>query len=615
MAIAVLAILPVLCSVAVGFYGPHTEVVDLSSANFKNRVIDSDEVWVVEFYAPWCGYSQAFASEYAKAASVLKGLVKVGAVDADKEESLGDQYGVMTYPTVKIFGANKHSPTNYSGPRTAEGVASAAFQEARKVVDQRLGKPTSGGSGSSGKGDVVELDDSNFEELVLKSDDLWLVEFFDPWCGRCKDLAPHWAKAATELKGKVKLGAVDATVHQGLAAQYDVKGYPTIKYFPAGKKDRHSAKEYNGGRTADDIVQWALEKAAESAPAPELLQGDVVELDDSNFEKLVLKSDNIWLVEFFAPWCGHCKNLAPHWAKAATELKGKVKLGAVDATVHQGLASQYDVKGYPTIKYFPAGKKYRHSAEEYNGGRTADDVVQWALDKVAECASAPELLQVTKESVLKEACQDSQLCVVSVLPHIYDCQSECRRGYLDILKRLGDKYKRKHWGWLWSEAMAQPKLEEALEIGGFGYPALAVLNSRKMKYSLLRGSFSYNGINEFLREVAVGRGSSVPVMGVKLPEVVETEPWDGKDAKMEEPEDIDLSDVELDPEDQVKKHVELQERLWAKPLYYFVGVHCFLLHITRAGKGGERTCGCAIFQNLCTYWSLCKLFSSFGNAL
>ncbi|XP_075545993.1 protein disulfide-isomerase A6 homolog isoform X2 [Dermacentor variabilis] len=494
MAIAVLAILPVLCSVAVGFYGPHTEVVDLSSANFKNRVIDSDEVWVVEFYAPWCGYSQAFASEYAKAASVLKGLVKVGAVDADKEESLGDQYGVMTYPTVKIFGANKHSPTNYSGPRTAEGVASAAFQEARKVVDQRLGKPTSGGSGSSGKGDVVELDDSNFEELVLKSDDLWLVEFFDPWCGRCKDLAPHWAKAATELKGKVKLGAVDATVHQGLAAQYDVKGYPTIKYFPAGKKDRHSAKEYNGGRTADDIVQWALEKAAESAPAP-------------------------------------------------------------------------------------------------------------------------ELLQVTKESVLKEACQDSQLCVVSVLPHIYDCQSECRRGYLDILKRLGDKYKRKHWGWLWSEAMAQPKLEEALEIGGFGYPALAVLNSRKMKYSLLRGSFSYNGINEFLREVAVGRGSSVPVMGVKLPEVVETEPWDGKDAKMEEPEDIDLSDVELDPEDQVKKHVELQERLWAKPLYYFVGVHCFLLHITRAGKGGERTCGCAIFQNLCTYWSLCKLFSSFGNAL
>ncbi|KAL1431305.1 hypothetical protein MTO96_014327 [Rhipicephalus appendiculatus] len=191
------------------------------------------------------------------------------------------------------------------------------------------------------------------------------------------------------------------------------------------------------------------------------------------------------------------------------------------------------------------------------GAAQPDDIVLWASDKAAESAPPPELLQVTKESVLKEACQDSQLCVVSVLPHIYDCQSECRQGYLDVLKRLGEKYKRNRWGWLWSEALAQPKLEEALEIGGFGYPALAVLNSRKMKYSLLRGSFSYDGINEFLREVAVGRGSSVPVKGAKLPEVVEVEPWDGKDAKMEEPEDIDLSDVELEPEDQVKKHVEL----------------------------------------------------------
>ena len=76
------------------------------------------------------------------------------------------------------------------------------------------------------------------------------------------------------------------------------------------------------------------------------LQADpdaVVELTDSNFEDMVIKSEDIWLVEFFAPWCGHCKNLAPHWAQAATELKGKVKLGAVDATVHTVMASRYGV--------------------------------------------------------------------------------------------------------------------------------------------------------------------------------------------------------------------------------------------------------------------------------
>lgn len=61
---------------------------------------------------------------------------------------------------------------------------------------------------------------------------------------------------------------------------------------------------------------------------------DVIELTDENFDKLVLNSEDLWLVEFYAPWCGHCKNLAPQWAAAATELKGKVKLGALDATVN-----------------------------------------------------------------------------------------------------------------------------------------------------------------------------------------------------------------------------------------------------------------------------------------
>ncbi len=64
---------------------------------------------------------------------------------------------------------------------------------------------------------MVELTDGNFEELVIKSDDMWLVEFFAPWCGHCKSLAPHWASAATALKGKVKLGALDATVHTVMA--------------------------------------------------------------------------------------------------------------------------------------------------------------------------------------------------------------------------------------------------------------------------------------------------------------------------------------------------------------------------------------------------------------
>jgi protein disulfide-isomerase A6 len=61
----------------------------------------------------------------------------------------------------------------------------------------------------------------------------------------------------------------------------------------------------------------------------------VIELTDSNFDSMVLNSEDMWLVEFYAPWCGHCKNLAPHWAQAASELKGKVRSSHIIDCVNQ----------------------------------------------------------------------------------------------------------------------------------------------------------------------------------------------------------------------------------------------------------------------------------------
>jgi protein disulfide-isomerase A6 len=57
-------------------------------------------------------------------------------------------------------------------------------------------------------------------------------------------------------------------------------------------------------------------------------------LTKDNWQQEVIKGDALWLVEFYAPWCGHCKSLAPEWTKAAKQLKGVVKVGAVDMTEH-----------------------------------------------------------------------------------------------------------------------------------------------------------------------------------------------------------------------------------------------------------------------------------------
>ena len=103
-------------------------------------------------------------------------------------------------------------------------MASQAILTVRELVSSRLGGGGSGGgsSGSADDKDVVKLTDKNFEEVVLASDDIWLVEFFAPWCGHCKNLAPHWAAAATQLKGKVRLGALDATAETVTASRFQV---------------------------------------------------------------------------------------------------------------------------------------------------------------------------------------------------------------------------------------------------------------------------------------------------------------------------------------------------------------------------------------------------------
>lgn len=395
--------------------------------------------------------------------------------------------------------------------------------------------------------DVIKLTASNFEEKVVKSDEVWIVEYYAPWCGHCQSMKDEYMKLATTLKGVVKVGAVNADEEKSLAGSHGVQGFPTIKIF----SDKRNPTPYQGARTADGMIDAALEAIRKKVKGGKSGGGKkgsnaVVELTDSNFEKLVYNSEDIWLVEFFAPWCGHCKNLAPHWEKAASELEGKVKLGAVDATVQQQIASEFNIRGYPTIKFFSPGSRSPSDAQEYNGGRTAEDIVSWASSKYTENVPAPEIKQITNEATFKEACSDHPLCIVAVLPHILDCQSSCRNAYLDTLTKLGDKFKAKLWGWVWSEATAQGEMESALEIGGFGYPALAVLNAKKMKFSPLKGAFSFDGINEFLRDLSYGRGHTAPIRGAALPQISTVDPWDGKDGELPPEEDIDLSDVDLD---------------------------------------------------------------------
>ena len=81
-------------------------------------------------------------------------------------------------------------------------------------------------------------------------------------------------------------------------------------------------------------------------------------------------------MEFYAPWRGHYKNLKPDWEQAATKLKGKVHVGAVDCTSHESLCGQFGVQGFRTLKFFGAQKE---EPEDYSGARDAASIVAFVM--------------------------------------------------------------------------------------------------------------------------------------------------------------------------------------------------------------------------------------------
>lgn len=106
----------------------------------------------------------------------------------------------------------------------------------------------------------------------------------------------------------------------------------------------------------------------------------MIRLTPANFEHEILNINKPALVAFTAPWCGHCKNLAPHFTRVANELDGVVKLAYVDCddASLQSICTKYDVKGFPTIKLFPATK--RRIPREYVGERRGKAIMDFALD-------------------------------------------------------------------------------------------------------------------------------------------------------------------------------------------------------------------------------------------
>lgn len=152
------------------------------------------------------------------------------------------------------------------------------------------------------KSAVIDLVPDNFDKVVLKSGKPTLVEFFAPWCGHCKNLAPVYEELAGVYAASkdVQIAKVDADAEKSLGKRFGIQGFPTLKWFD-GKSDK--PEDYNGGRDLESLTKFITEKTGVKAKRKLEMPSQVNMLTDASFKEIIGSDKNV-LVAFTAPWCG-----------------------------------------------------------------------------------------------------------------------------------------------------------------------------------------------------------------------------------------------------------------------------------------------------------------------
>ncbi|PHH73910.1 hypothetical protein CDD80_3469 [Ophiocordyceps camponoti-rufipedis] len=228
---------------------------------------------------------------------------------------------------------------------------------------------------------VIDLTPANFDKVVLKSGKPTLVEFFAPWCGHCKKLAPVYEELATSFqyaKDQVQIAKVDADAERSLGKRFDIQGFPTLKWFD-GKSEK--PEEYNDGRDFESLSAFITKKTSLKLKKKVEMPSNVVMLNDETFAETIGKKKNA-LVAFTAPWCGHCKTLAPTWEVVAGvfALDEDVVIAKVncEAPDSKAVAESQGVASYPTIKWFSAGSE---EGVLYEAARSEQGIIDYINEK------------------------------------------------------------------------------------------------------------------------------------------------------------------------------------------------------------------------------------------
>uniref|UniRef100_A0A671XUW9 Protein disulfide-isomerase n=1 Tax=Sparus aurata TaxID=8175 RepID=A0A671XUW9_SPAAU len=448
-----------------------SDVLDYGDDDFESK-IGTHDLALVEFFAPWCGHCKRLAPEYETAATRLKGSVPLVKVDCTSNSNTCSKYGVSGYPTLKIFRDGEDSGP-YDGPRTADGIVSflkkqagpasvelkddAAFQKFIADQDASVIAPcfTSQAEylkaasalrdnyrfahtnseallqsqGIDGEGVVLfrpprlnnmfedssvkftdekytsnkikrfiqdnifgicpHMTDDNKDQL--KGKDL-LVAYYDVDYDKNPKGSNYWrnrvmkvAKSFLDQGKKLNFAVASKAAFSHDLSEFGLDGssgeLPLVTIRTA-KGDKYAmAEEFSRDgkaleRFLQDYFDGKLKRYLKSEPIPENNDGPVKVVVAENFDSIVNDDSKDVLIEFYAPWCGHCKSLEPKFNELGEKLAEdpNIVIAKMDATAND-VPSPYEVSGFPTLYFAPAGRKM--TPKKYEGGREVSDFISY----------------------------------------------------------------------------------------------------------------------------------------------------------------------------------------------------------------------------------------------
>ncbi|KAJ1558648.1 protein disulfide isomerase (PDI) protein [Nowakowskiella sp. JEL0078] len=368
----------------------------------------------------------------------------------------------------------------------------------------------------SKKDAVIEITPANFKEEVLDIDSIVLAEFYAPWCGHCKNMAPEYKKAAERLKGIVKVVAIDCDQHKDLCGRYQVKGFPTIKLFGVNKK--LSPQDYQGERNSAAFVDYAIDKL----PSNLVTKFNGIEKMNEFIEKNEEKPTVILV---------HSKSVIPPLYKALSlEFNNRAVFGQ-GKQENGDFEDKFRVDDLPILILTPAGMLKHDPLVEFIDKyalpkpkkETKKEKSKSTSNKPEETKEPfnPEIPELKSENDLKTQCADfNGICVITFVnlePEYPESVSEFTES-LSVIQSIKKKYWEKPsssptsvYKFVWVNAIERGKgLIKELDVSDI-LPSLVAVKISKGVYRLHRGAWDSENIERFLDEMAKGKGRNLTV--------------------------------------------------------------------------------------------------------